>query len=99
MITNLVTLYVTAYCSCATCCGKANQPTASGRMPVEGITVAGPRRFPFGSIVNIPSVGVRRLDDRLSKKYDNRIDVYMVSHKRALIFGKRKLTVTIITPK
>lgn len=84
---------VTAYCPCKTCCGKPNQPTASGRMPVQGVTVAGPRRIPFGTWVEIEGVGRRRVDDRLARRYDNRFDVYFTNHATARKFGIRKLKV------
>lgn len=86
---------VTAYCGCAKCCGKAGQPTASGKMPVQGVTVAAPRAIKLGTKVLIEGVGERIVQDRLAKRYDHRIDVFFNSHKEALKFGKRKLNVTI----
>ena len=85
---------VTAYCPCAKCCGKwSGGPTASGRMPVQGVTVAAPRSIKFGTWLNIEGVGKRRVDDRLATKFDNRIDVYFNSHAEAKKFGKRQLKV------
>jgi 3D (Asp-Asp-Asp) domain-containing protein len=85
---------VTAYCPCKVCCGKANQPTASGRMPVQGVTVAGPRRTPFGTWVEIEGVGRRRVDDRLARRFsDGRFDVFFTNHAKAKQFGIRKLRV------
>jgi hypothetical protein len=45
---------VTAYCTCKICCGKwyiqgGKQKTASGAIPIEGITIAASRRIPFGT--------------------------------------------------
>lgn len=86
---------VTAYCACVKCCGKwSGGPTASGRLPVEGVTIAAPRAIPFGTWLNIEGVGLRRVDDRLARKYDHRIDVFFADHQRALKFGKRTLRVT-----
>jgi 3D (Asp-Asp-Asp) domain-containing protein len=88
------TYTVTAYCSCTKCCGKwAGGPTASGRKPQAGVTIAAPRALPFGTWLDIEGVGRRRVDDRLARRYDNRIDVYFPTHAEALRFGKRKLTV------
>ena len=88
---------VTAYCPCKVCCGQwAGGPTASGRMPVAGITVAGPRSIPFGTRVWIEGVGVRVVQDRLARKYDGRFDLYFSSHADALRFGKRTLQVRIL---
>ena len=88
---------VTAYCPCKVCCGQwAGGPTASGRMPVAGITVAGPRSIPFGTRVWIEGVGVRVVQDRLARKYDGRFDLYFATHAEALRFGKRSLKVKVL---
>ena len=93
LISNIV---VTAYCSCQICCGpNASNITASGNKPRQGITVAAPRSIPFGTKLYIPSIGWRTVEDRLAKKYDNRVDVYYKSHKEAKRFGKKQLTITI----
>lgn len=92
-VTKLVT--VTAYCPCAKCCGKwAGGPTASGKMPKAGVTVAGPRAFKLGTKVQIPGIGSRIIQDRLAKKFDDRIDLFCASHAEALKWGKRQLLVT-----
>ena len=96
MITNIVVMTITAYCHCAQCNGKSGQPTASGKMPSITTTIAAPRSLPFGTKILIPSVGWRTVHDRLARKYDNRIDVFMSSHKKARKFGIRKETVTIV---
>lgn len=90
------TYAVTAYCACVKCCGKwSGGPTASGVMPVEGVTVAGPRRIPFGTVVFVEGVGKRVVQDRLARRYDDRFDVYFEKHEDALKFGIRKLKVKI----
>lgn len=86
---------VTAYCHCARCCGRAAQPTASGKMPRAGVTVAGPRRIPLGTRVRIEGVGERVVQDRLARRYDNRFDVFFASHDEARRFGKRRLRILI----
>lgn len=97
MTTNLAVLLITAYCHGSCCCGKGGQPTASGLMPKVGRTIAAPRSLPFGTRINIPNIGWRTVEDRLAPKYDNRIDIFFSSHKKAKRFGIRKETVTIIT--
>lgn len=87
---------VTAYCSCAKCCGKSGQPTASGTMPAAGVTVAGPRRLRLGTRVVIAGIGARVIQDRLARRYDNRIDLFMTNHLAALKFGIQKLEITIL---
>lgn len=96
-----LTSIATAFCACAACCGEGRSgETASGRKPVVGVTVAAPRSIPFGTWVNIdvPGYGVmrRRVDDRTSRRFDGRWDVFMASHGAAARFGVRKCKVTII---
>jgi 3D (Asp-Asp-Asp) domain-containing protein len=87
-------MIVTAYCACKKCCGKtAAGVTASGKKAKEGITVAAPRSMPFGTKLRIQGIGVRVVDDRLAKRYDNRIDLFMTDHNRAKLFGKQILNV------
>lgn len=87
MTTNLI---ITAYCACKLCCGpNAANKTACGVAPKQGITVAASRSIPFGTILNIEGVGSRIVQDRLAKKYDNRVDVFFNNHKEALKFGKQ----------
>jgi len=84
---------ITAYCGCALCCGEAGQPTASGRMPVAGITIAAPRSVPPGTWVTlrVPGLGTirRRVDDRTSRHYDGRYDLYLPTHRAAQRFGAK----------
>jgi 3D (Asp-Asp-Asp) domain-containing protein len=89
---------VTAYCGCEKCCGKwaKYNKTADGHIPKEGVTCAASRKIKFGTKLKIEGVGIRIVQDRLAIKYDNRIDIYFSSHKRALEFGKKKLKVEII---
>lgn len=99
MITNFLVLTISAYCHCSKCCGKSGQPTASGLMPQAWRTIAASRSLPFGTMMMIPNVGWRKVEDRLAKKYDSRVDVFMNSHKEAKKFGIRKEKVQIITTK
>ena len=97
MIYCLSNFVVTAYCACKVCCGnQASGLDASGRRPVEGVTVALPRRFPLGSIVIIEGREYRGTD-RLAKKYDERIDIYFRKHSDAIAWGIKNKRVTIIT--
>lgn len=71
-------------------------PTASGSFPTAGRTVAASRSIPFGSTIIID--GHKYLvEDRLAKKYDSRIDIFMASHREAQQFGRKRKQVTIIT--
>ncbi len=98
-MTNII---VTAYCACTICCSKdAIGLTASGRKPVEGITVAASRKIPLGTMINLTVLGSFtnrpfRVDDRLAKRFDKRVDIYMDDHKKALQWGLKKGSFTII---
>lgn len=89
-----MTAVVTAYCLCRMCCGNSDGTTASGRIPVQGVTVAAPRWVPFGSRVYIQNVGWRVVQDRTARRYDGRWDVYFTRHRDAKRFGLRRLEVT-----
>jgi len=95
-MTNLLTTAVrTAYCACSACCGpRASGLTASGVRPVEGRTVAA-NHLPFGTWVRIQGIGLRRVEDRLAKRYTGRFDVYFKSHAAAKRFGLQVRSVTL----
>lgn len=101
MLTNIFIATITAYCHCKTCCGPNAKGIAANNKPVvAGITVAGPRQFPLGSNVTIDGLTNKFvLNDRLAKRYDNRIDIYMSRHSDAKKWGIQKRKVTIISEK
>lgn len=97
-MTNLIaTFVVTAYCSCSVCCSRSSKLTASGVRPTINRTIAAPRSIPFGSTIYFldSSLSPRIVEDRLARRFDNRLDVFMLEHKEARKFGKRKLKVRI----
>ena len=86
---------VTAYCSCARCCGKTNGITASGRRATANHTVAAPSTFAFGTqmVINGKTNVVEDIGGAIQ---GNRIDVYMNSHAEAIAWGVRYLDVEVI---
>lgn len=77
---------LTAYCNCAVCCGRwAGGPTASGKMPVQGRTIA-TGVLPFGTKLNIGGK-IYTVEDR-DTPYGH-IDIYMERHADAEEFGVR----------
>lgn len=97
-ITNAI---VTAYCACSICCGTKHAKdgiTASGNYPQQGITIAASRKIPLGSRVRL-NEQIFIVQDRLSRKYDNRFDVYFKRHEDARKFGKQMMNVTIMSDK
>ena len=75
MTTNILTAVVTAYV--ATGHNVAwNHPYP--HCPVVGLTIAIPRRFPLGSVVEID--GKKYIgEDRTNKKFDGRFDIFVVT--------------------
>ena len=77
---------LTAYCNCSVCCGRwAGGPTASGKMPVQGRTIA-TGVLPFGTKLNIGGK-IYTVEDR-GTPYGH-IDIYMERHADAEEFGVR----------
>lgn len=90
---------ITAYDNCKVCCGEnysAKYPrTASGTTPKIQKTVAC-NWLPFGTIVEIN--GQRyTVEDRMAKRYSDRIDIFVSSHALAKEFGIRRYTVKVIS--
>ncbi|MGN0396275.1 MAG: 3D domain-containing protein [Coprococcus sp.] len=88
--TYLGTYLLTAYCPCEICCGQwsntENPVTASGAPAVEGVTIAAPSEFAFGTelVINGHTYVVQ---DRGGAITGNHLDVYFSSHDRALNFA------------
>ena len=89
------TYKVTAYCSCAKCCGKTNGTTASGTKATAGRTIAASSKFAFGTKLNIGG-HVYTVEDRGGAINGNRIDIYVNSHSEALRWGVRYLNVDVV---
>ena len=89
------TYKITAYCSCAKCCGKATGRTASGTHATAGRTVAAPGNFAFGTKLNIGGK-IYVVEDRGGAIQGNRIDIYVNSHEAALQWGVRYLPVSVV---
>jgi 3D (Asp-Asp-Asp) domain-containing protein len=92
--------YITAYCNCSKCCTYANQPTASGKMPVYsednfGITSCAidPRYYKFGQLFMIDGK-IYRADDTgsavLGRKH---FDLFQKDHKSVTKFNTHYTTV------
>ena len=86
---------ITAYCSCAKCCGKTTGITASGTRATAGRTIAAPARFAFGTKLNINGK-VYTVEDRGGAITGNKIDLYVSSHAEALAWGVRYLPVSVV---
>ena len=83
---------LTAYCSCAKCCGKTDGITASGTHVTAGRTIAAPRTFAFGTKIMING-HVYTVEDRGGAIQGNRIDIYFDTHEEALKFGVKNMEI------
>ena len=86
---------ITAYCSCAKCCGKTNGITAAGTKATAGRTIAASSKFALGTKLNING-HTYTVEDRGGAIKGNKIDIYVNSHAEALAWGVRYLPVTSV---
>lgn len=86
---------ITAYCSCAKCCGKSTGITAMGTKATAGRTVAASSQFSFGTKLNING-HTYTVEDRGGAIKGNKIDIYVNSHAEALAWGVRYLPVSVV---
>lgn len=101
--TEPVLFTVTAYCPCRICCGNYSPEvtgrearTATGTVPQQGRTIAvDPQVIPYGTSVHIDGMGDYIAEDCGGAVRQNHIDIYFDSHEAALMFGTRRLYVTI----
>ena len=70
--------------------------TASGKPVRAGVTIACPPSIPFGTRLEIESVGVRVCQDRGGRITEGYLDIYIPQIKEARQFGRQRLKVRII---
>ena len=94
---------VTAYCPCKKCCGENAQGiTASGATAKANhsrFVAADTSRLAFRTRLSIPGYDGGRpvpILDRGGAIKGNRLDVFFPTHREALRWGVRKLTVTVL---
>lgn len=86
---------ITAYCTCRVCCGvySGGNRTASGTVPTSNHTIAVDTSvIPFGTKVVINGQ-VYVAEDRGGAIKGKRIDMFFMTHKEALRWGKRTMEV------
>lgn len=95
---NYTTLRVktTAYCNCRACCGSwAGGPTASGKMPKEGRTIAVDKNvIPLGTKVEIDGK-IYIAEDTGGSVKGNWIDIYFEKHSDTTKYGVQYKTVKV----
>lgn len=86
---------ITAYCTCRVCCGvySGGNRTASGTVPTSNRTIAVDTNvIPFGTKVVINGQ-VYVAEDRGGAIKGKRIDMFFMTHKEALRWGRRTMEV------
>lgn len=90
------TINASAYTAAADECGKSDGITASGLKVKEGVTLACPPQFPFGTKIKIEGMGTRICEDRGGAIKGNHVDIYMETKKEAFSFGRQNLEAEIV---
>jgi 3D (Asp-Asp-Asp) domain-containing protein len=90
------TINASAYTAAADECGKSDGITASGLKVKEGVTIACPPQFPFGTKIKIEGMGTRVCEDRGGAIKGNHIDIYVETKKDAFSFGRRNLEAEVV---
>lgn len=81
-----ISIKATAYCPCAKCCGKSDGITSSGVVATSVHTIAAPKKYPFGTQMEINGI-VYTVEDRGGAIQGNRIDIFFDTHWEAQQFG------------
>ena len=69
--------------------------TATGRRARRGTIAADTDVFPFGTRMEVPGYGSGIVEDRGSAIRGRHIDLYFSSHRQALDWGRKTVTVTV----
>ncbi len=70
--------------------------TASGTNAHKGTIAADTRFYPFGTVMDVPGYGMCRVEDTGGAiKGPARIDLFFDSHKEALEWGRKRLSVHV----
>ncbi len=91
------TVWITAYASVPEETSSHPFITASGAMVRDGIIAA--NFLPFGTLVKIPRLfgdKVFVVKDRMNRKFNKRIDIWMPTVREAVDFGIRRAVVIIL---
>ena len=73
--------------------------TAIGARAIRGTIAADTSVLPFYTIVNVPGYGYGRVEDRGGDIRGNRLDLFFPSHREAQKWGRKKIWVTVWTPR
>jgi 3D (Asp-Asp-Asp) domain-containing protein len=93
----VMTVAATAYSSTVAQCDSSPFITASGTRVHSGTIAA--NFLPFGTRIKIPDHfgdKVFVVEDRMSKRYWHKIDIWMPTYQQAISFGKRNVRIVIL---
>ena len=90
------TINASAYTASADECGKSDGITASGVKVEEKRTLACPPQYPFGTRIEIETMGTYTCEDRGGAIKGNKFDIYMETKSDAFAFGRRNLVAKIV---
>lgn len=103
--TQVIRMKVTAYCLCSECCGKwsgGNKTSVGDKANVYDGVAADPKLLPYRTKLNIPSIGIKEVDDtgggmrQSAKQGIYHIDVRMSVHSEARKWGVKWLEVEVL---
>lgn len=95
--TRKYTVSVSAYSSTPDQTDDSPFITAKGTYVRDGIVAT--NFLPFGTAIKIPEVYGNKIfvvEDRMNKRYQTNVDVWMTSREAALKFGRRTLTIEVL---
>ena len=87
---------ITAYSSTVDQCDSDPFTTANGSRVKDGILAA--NFVPFHTKVRIPSVygdKVFTVEDRMNRRFSNRVDIWMASRQEAIEFGVKRIEIEV----
>ena len=96
-ITLKATLQITAYSSSVDETDETPHITASGRGVHDGIVAT--NLYPFGTSIRIPSLYGDKIfvvEDRMNRRYTDRVDIWMPDKESALKFGKQIAEIEVL---
>ncbi len=96
---NILQVWLTAYSSVPEQTDSTPFITASGQLVRDGIIAS--NALPFGTLVKIPSIFGEKIftvEDRMSKKKNGFMDIWMPTTQDAIDFGIRRVEVVVVSP-
>ena len=85
-----------AYTASADECGNDKGITASGAKIAENQTLACPPEYPFGTKIEIETMGIYTCEDRGGAIKNNHFDIYMKTKSEAFTFGRKNLLAKVL---